>query len=398
MDAELESVEIVFAQNLASGEPVVRRRALTRLREHVKQQAGQDTFTEESLNRLCKGLHYALWMQDKMLLQEELADEIVRLTQLFPTDEKRFGFASVLLLTLSKEWTFIDRWRMDKFLMLIRRLVCVLFAHLRDHKWKADVARRFLSFLQETAISSNSKLCDSLKFHVASVYLDELDSAASGGLDEGTTLEFLQPYAEVLKEDITDYFFRSVCAEIFDTILHQFSEELAAKEEADDDEEPQHSKDDQPGLRFDYAKIAEMLFEAGKPITVNGKRRKRIYELSKKFEMASKGKDPFPVVEVKKKKLKVPKGLIAEAFDKMTSETSKWRKETEKYRKERKQVDSDKQDGSAPLPVKIESSNKFKKGQKKRAKKGKTIKKKSPGKKHVKGVAAGKVSKKTKKK
>lgn len=36
MDAVMDSVELVFAQRLSSGEPVIRRRALKVLHEHIK--------------------------------------------------------------------------------------------------------------------------------------------------------------------------------------------------------------------------------------------------------------------------------------------------------------------------------------------------------------------------
>ena len=43
MDAELESVEIVFAQKLANGDPKIRLRALRRLRNHIEQESSQQS-------------------------------------------------------------------------------------------------------------------------------------------------------------------------------------------------------------------------------------------------------------------------------------------------------------------------------------------------------------------
>ena len=53
-----------------------------------------------------------------MLLQEELADEISGLINLFENEEQICEFVTAILMTLSKEWPMIDRWRMDKFLMV----------------------------------------------------------------------------------------------------------------------------------------------------------------------------------------------------------------------------------------------------------------------------------------
>lgn len=84
-------------------------------------------FTTDSLDRLCKGLHYALWMQDKMLLQEELADNILQLLGLLKDQNQIFEFVKALLFTLSKEWPKIDRWRMDKFLMVFLKFLRGLY-------------------------------------------------------------------------------------------------------------------------------------------------------------------------------------------------------------------------------------------------------------------------------
>lgn len=60
-----------------------------------------------------------MWMQDKMLLQEELAENICNLIDLYPTEEQAIEFVKSLIFSLSKEWPLIDRWRMDKFLMVV---------------------------------------------------------------------------------------------------------------------------------------------------------------------------------------------------------------------------------------------------------------------------------------
>lgn len=67
---------------------------------------------------LTKGLHYVMWMQDKMLWQEQLADNIASLLNLFEREKESVSFIKSMLITISNEWSRIDRWRMDKFLMV----------------------------------------------------------------------------------------------------------------------------------------------------------------------------------------------------------------------------------------------------------------------------------------
>lgn len=59
-----------------------------------------------------------MWMQDKMLLQQELAENICNLIDLYPSEDQAIEFIESLFFSLSKEWSLIDRWRLDKFLMV----------------------------------------------------------------------------------------------------------------------------------------------------------------------------------------------------------------------------------------------------------------------------------------
>jgi hypothetical protein len=59
-----------------------------------------------------------MWMQDKMLQQEELSDEYGSLIELFFTEDEIIAFLRSMLRTLSKHWGNIDSWRVDKFLQV----------------------------------------------------------------------------------------------------------------------------------------------------------------------------------------------------------------------------------------------------------------------------------------
>nr|CAD2135128.1 unnamed protein product [Meloidogyne enterolobii] len=312
MDIDMKEVEIEFAQRLASGEPTIRKRALKLLREHVMEES-KNGFTTDSLERLCKGLHYALWMQDKMLLQEELADNILQLLGLLKDQNQIFEFVKALLFTLSKEWPKIDRWRMDKFLMFLRKIIRVLFFQIKEQKFNSQVVQNYLTFFSQTLISEKSKIFESLKYHCVSVWLDELDNAFGEGLD---SLEFIKPFTLLMKENISDVFFESICTDIFDTILHDFSESLSQKnaENANSDQNMEE-KESTPCLTFDYEKIAQLLFDSGKNPKIKSKRRKRIYSLCKQFDDAKNGIDPFPDLfneEISKNEIKRRKKLLKE--------------------------------------------------------------------------------------
>lgn len=290
---DTEEVERIFAQRLASGEPTQRRRSLKLLKDYIYEQSNKGLMEKESLGRLSVGLHYILWMQDKMTLQEELIDNIASLIDAFSSEQHSRNYIQVLFETLSKEWPMIDRWRMDKFLLLVRRLFRVIFIRLAVKNWEPDFVKTYLD-LFESLLNERSQIFESLKYQCASVYLDELDNSAMSTqhrMNEETALSFLQLYIDLLCKQISDSYFQTICTEIFDTILHDYSEQLAEQQ----NRQAEIDQEEGPFLVFNYAKISSLLFDAGKRPEVNSKRRKRIYALCKKFDAASRGFDPCPI-------------------------------------------------------------------------------------------------------
>jgi hypothetical protein len=91
------SAEVLFAQKLAANEPVTRNRAVKKLKKWL---AVRDVLSLDEMLRLWKGLHYCFWMSDKPLIQEELAEAISSLIQVFGSDsENATNFIETGLVT-----------------------------------------------------------------------------------------------------------------------------------------------------------------------------------------------------------------------------------------------------------------------------------------------------------
>jgi len=76
--------------------------------------------------RLWKGLYYCMWMSDKPLVQEELAEELGSLIHCFPDIKVGIQFFRNFLETMCLEWFGIDQWRIDKFMMVSRLIAMTL--------------------------------------------------------------------------------------------------------------------------------------------------------------------------------------------------------------------------------------------------------------------------------
>lgn len=75
--------------------------------------------------RLWKGLFYCMWMADKPLPQEKLANDIASLLLCFDNVDIAIQFYGMFLQTMSKEWFGIDQWRIDKFMMVLHLYLVV---------------------------------------------------------------------------------------------------------------------------------------------------------------------------------------------------------------------------------------------------------------------------------
>ncbi len=138
--------------------------------------------------RLWKGLFYCMWMCDKPLVQEELADNIADLIHSFSTPLGAMGFFDAFLLTMKREWLGIDRLRMDKFFMFIRRCFRQALVVLRNNNWEESVVDRFLEVLCKTPLCGNADASsDGLCYHFIDIYRDEV--ALCAGQEVGRRFE-----------------------------------------------------------------------------------------------------------------------------------------------------------------------------------------------------------------
>ena len=133
--------EIYFARKLASNEKKIRDKSLKKLKRWIAARSAVPdgthnqwsfnrlkifiyfyffaAFTDDELMKLWKGLFYCMWMSDKPLIQEDLAETIGSLIHSVEDRETAFMFFACSVKTLARDWAGIDTWRMDKFMMVI---------------------------------------------------------------------------------------------------------------------------------------------------------------------------------------------------------------------------------------------------------------------------------------
>lgn len=221
--ASILEPEVQLAQRLASNEKPIRTKAIKKLRKYisVRSQRIKGCFTEDELLKLWKGLFYCLWMQDKPLLQEELSNQIAGLLHRFQNVDSQFLYLETFLQTIKREWTGIDRLRMDKFLQLVRFVIRQSFEMLKRRRWETSVVARFLDLLSAQVLVSTSAAPCGLQFHILDLYMTELSGVGSAELTAEQNLTFIEPFCKSAAKTKDRILLKAICSSIFSAIIDQ---------------------------------------------------------------------------------------------------------------------------------------------------------------------------------
>ncbi|XP_023378941.1 ribosomal RNA processing protein 1 homolog B [Pteropus vampyrus] len=192
-------------------------------------------FSQEELLKIWKGLFYCMWVQDEPLLQEELARTISQLIHVVNTPEAQHLFVQTFWQTMNREWTGIDRLRLDKYCMLIRLDLRQCFEVLNRDGWEESCITRFLDVLMKEVLHPESRSPDGVKFHCIDVYLDELSKVGGKELLADQNLKFIDPFCKIVAKTKDHTLVQTIAKAVFEVIVDQspfVPEETVEEQEA----------------------------------------------------------------------------------------------------------------------------------------------------------------------
>ncbi|XP_064470568.1 ribosomal RNA processing protein 1 homolog B-like isoform X1 [Ornithodoros turicata] len=347
--------EVNFAYHLASNEPNVRRRTVSKLMKWISTKSAhvKTGFTEESMMKLWKGLFYCMWMTDKPLVQQEMADSISALIHSFRRQEQTLMFIDAFFKTMAHEWFAIDRYRLDKFMMLVRRFFRQSLVFTRRDGWTDESIQSLNACLSKTVLHPSSEDTPvGLKTHIADIFLQELARMHGHELTAVQSMLFLEPFFEILVKTPSVVLRRSVRDNIFHLIIDldpgtsgqaasvasdEDEEELVedTKQGMNSDSEEEHYEDgklmgndetsvDLPAVPFDYEMIANRFVECSKIKKMKAPNRSIIANLVKKFWELSQGVNPLHNIdEDSGSELEITDSAITEAAQRLKDEEEK---------------------------------------------------------------------------
>lgn len=283
-----------------------------------------------------------MWMQDKPLLQEELANTISQLMHALMNTDAQLLFLKTFWQTMNREWNGIDRLRLDKFYTLCRLLLREAFQVLKKNKWEDSLVEPFLELLTKELLHSESQSPNGVRYHLLDIYLEELAKVGSEELQAEQNLKFIEPFCKTAAKTKDHHLMQAIARGIFETIadqapfaIEELMKELKQKKNTSDDDETEEESEEEEGaqcknksrkrkivneenllveeddfeqdedqignigpvLQFDYSAIADRLFQLSSKKFTPPQNRKRLYRLVKKFRDLAEGifpQDDFP--------------------------------------------------------------------------------------------------------
>ncbi|ODV79336.1 Nop52-domain-containing protein [Suhomyces tanzawaensis NRRL Y-17324] len=167
-----------FVKKLASNEKPTREAALESLKRYLTSKSSKKLSLLD-MEKLWKGLYYSMWFCDRSKAQERLAEGLGQLYSGVVSVDQFALFLEAFCAVIIKEWPAIDQWRIDKYYLLIRRVLRHSFKFIKQNNWgvatKKKVLDQFVSVLNKTILSGDMSVPAALPYHFCDVYLDELE-------------------------------------------------------------------------------------------------------------------------------------------------------------------------------------------------------------------------------
>ncbi|VFR00881.1 unnamed protein product [Cuscuta campestris] len=200
---------------LASCSAPVRSRSLRLLEGWL---LNQSDISDDDMKKFWKGLFYCLWHSDKAPAQSHLINRTSSLVLNLDLS-LALKYFSFFLITLKREWVGIDRLRLDKFYLLVRKFVHAVFDLCKKHSWNVELLNKVVAIFINSAFLAEDKLLgNGVCYHIASVWLDELNGCNVHVTDDVVGLLF-KPLFEVMKKSEDRVMVVKVKSCVFDELL-----------------------------------------------------------------------------------------------------------------------------------------------------------------------------------
>lgn len=275
-----------FARKLASSDKGTREKAVVLFVHWLSSQAELE---EDELRKIWKGLFYCVWHSDKAPVQSELIERLAGLLESVAV-ELSVSFFSVFLTTMRREWSGIDRLRLDKFYLLLRKFLSHMFKVLENGGWDKGLVSKFMDALKERAFLARDRHpALGVNLHFTDIFWDEFGKFLP--VPDGTLELLLEPFYSILATSSDRALLKRVRENIFNVLLAD-ARSLISKVEK---EENLDGTVGSIGYLLNSTSVAPRLFDLASAPSTTMFNRKVLYELNEEFGKVAKSFDSLKI-------------------------------------------------------------------------------------------------------
>jgi hypothetical protein len=190
--------------------------------------------------------------------------------------------------TLTREWSNMDKYRIDKFYTLMRFILREVYRYMAARHWNLGIIRLFNDAIFEEVLRTN-KYGNGVRFHILDITLDELakvNSEESTGLPltEATFLDALEPYF-ALAQRVDD---KMVQQRVMEKVLLKFLDEYSVvgnNYNLDPDETDEAAEKARALVmnQVHVGTVGQFIFELASDTETADNYRKSLYEMHKTY-------------------------------------------------------------------------------------------------------------------
>lgn len=173
-----------------------------------------------------------MWMSDKPLPQENLATKIANLLHCFDQINVSFQFFAAFLKTMANEWNGIDQWRIDKFMMLVRKVTREMIRILQQNNWNDDAIDQLDATLKNSVLGSDH-VPRGLFMHFTELFFEEVAKVSNGDIQPEHVTKLLQPFMFYVASQSDYKLIQFVARHVFNHLLFQSESGREYKEKFD---------------------------------------------------------------------------------------------------------------------------------------------------------------------
>ncbi|KAK9459954.1 nucleolar protein,Nop52-domain-containing protein [Lipomyces oligophaga] len=139
-----------------------------------------EEISELDMLKIWKGLYYTMWMTDRPKVQQAMANRLASLLLDCSLQVNTTRFLNAFWATITRDWRSIDVLRIDKYYLLIRRYVSVMFEKLIESDWNSTLLIQFNEILIRYPLNpKDTSIADGIRYHMIDIYIDELERTLS---------------------------------------------------------------------------------------------------------------------------------------------------------------------------------------------------------------------------